>query len=155
VFLSINHNLGRVHRGESWDDVFGKLELLDFPPPSVFKRQKITENQLKFWNDDDDWILDKCEDFWWLWHLIELARLGHILIAGQHVFSADICSKSQAAAFAIKTLGYGEKGLGVSKLVQLYIRKNILNVIKFAFDVDSYIGATTSDIPKILDLPRP
>ena len=121
----------------------------------MFKKQKITENQLKEWRDDDDWILNKCADFWWLWHLIELARLGHILIAGQHVFSADICSKSQAAAFGIKTLGYGEKGLGVPKLVQLYIRKNILNVIKFAFDVDSYIGATTSDIPKILDLPRP
>ena len=131
------------------------MESLEFPPPSVFKKQKITENELKAWRDDDDWILDKCEDFWWLWHLIELARLGHILIAGQHVFSADICCMSEAAAFAQKTLGYGEKGLGAPKLVQLYIGKNILNVIKFAFDVDSYTGARTSDIPKFLDLPRP
>ena len=58
------------------------------------------------------------------------------MIAGQHVFSADICSNAQAAAFAQKTLGYGEKGLGAPKLVQLYIGKNILNVMKFAFDVD-------------------
>jgi hypothetical protein len=108
VFLSINHNLGRVHKGETWDTVFGNLDFLEFPCPKVFKDQKITENELKKWNDDGD-ITDKCEDFWWLWHLIELARLGHILIAGQHVFSADICSKGAAAAFALKTLGYGEK----------------------------------------------
>ena len=92
------------------------MESLEFPPPSVFKKQKITENELRSWRDDDDWILDKCEDFWWLWHLIELARLGYILIAGQHVFSADICSNAQAAAFAQKTLGYGEKGLGAPKV---------------------------------------
>jgi len=146
VFLSINHNLRRVHRGEPWDDVFGKIDLLEYPSTAVIKKLKITETMLKKWkDDDDDLILDKCEDFWWLWRLIELARLGHILIAGQHVFSADICSQSAAAAFALKTLGYGEKGMGAPRLVQNYIQRNLLAVINFAFDVDSLTGAEDED----------